>query len=754
MVDWRNPGPVTWTGTLVITWLFGILIGLSLGYALFTGKLQAPMQIAEVPEVQESIATPPAPEPKESAPDATETLTAQPAAPETEAAPAKQLDAPPQPQPERRPNPDAWAARHLFIAVNGQWLADGTRTFIRELRPGGVYLRDVNLRSRTQTAVLVDEIKKAVGLGEGLSDLPLIAASLDGGAQAPFEFDNLPNAAVLASTSDEDGAHAWGRRIAAEATARGVSVLIGPTFDVYEPGGAFPDFANRSFGNDPALVTRFGLAMADGIQAGGAVPVVKHFPGYGAATYGNDGLLVMLNKDYNGLAQIIFPFMEAIAAHTPGILVGHVAVPALDRDHPNRSAALSPVLVRELLRTRRGYDGVILADDVALNTMTRSMPIERAVVEALAAGCDAVILLDPDPERIMRACFAIEDAIASDALDSAQLEASRERLERWRKLLGAGMSLPPASTEPERVAEAPAPALPWDSAPLLETTPPTPVESVPEATRPPAEQPESMPKDRAALGSPATEAERTAEASEPVIAEGRVAHVVREGETLDSIAKLHGVTPTQLREWNALDGEPGVGQSLEVVIGAEPVIEMPVETAAEETQPAEASEPELVIPPTGKIFHAVAEGETADAIAKRYNVTKADLLMWNDLDDGPLETGSIVTVFVDVETMMQSNDTDAEPESPEEAPPSEVDGVAEEMEAEAPPADASDSEEAEPGSAAPEIATDIYEVQAGDTLMAIARTHGTTSRVLMELNGIDNANQIFVGQKLKVPAKE
>lgn len=785
-MDLRNPSPVTWTGTLIITWLFGILIGISLGYALFTGVSRPGETLAQNPPSVQS----PAPEtttPSEE-PDTVASSPATTTPPIATAKPPQVSNADsivsadaPERDPKRNPDQEIWAARHLFIAVNGQWLADGTRDFIRTLRPGGVLLREVNLRSRTQTAVLIDEIKKAAGLGEGFSDLPLIAASIDGGTQPYLALSDLPAASELEAAGDAEAARALGRRMAAEAVGRGINVLLGPTFDVYEPGGAFPDFATRSFGSDPTAVTRMGLAMADGMQAGGVIPVVKHFPGYGAATYGPDGLLVMLNKDFGGLAQTIFPFTEAIAVHTPGMLVGHVAVPALDRDNPNRSAALSPVMVRDLLRTRRGYDGVILADDVAFNPMTRTRPAERAVVEALAAGCDAVLFLDPDPERIRRACIAIEDALESGELDAASLEASRERLERWRKLLGSGMGLPPASPpEDMKIAGAPAvkSGLPWDVAPPQEIAPEkSAIESDPADaavigdTKPTPETPPMAEPDSDVSVPPAITA---AEAGTDAETAGEMVYRVREGDTLESITRLHGVSVAKLNEWNDDNAAVTPGSTLRILIDGESD-EMPAGPVSPDVVgDAENDEPKApVLPPTGKVFHRVAVGETADDIAQTYSVAKADLMMWNDITEGALEPDSIVTVFVDPATMTErtSKETDAddpvsadaEPESAvddttdAEDEPLAVDSTAEDMPEEADDEatdDAGDSPAEETVTETPSIATDVYEVQSGDTLMAIARDHNTSSKILMDLNGLKDANHIFVGQELKVPARE
>ena len=341
-------------------------------------------------------------------------------------------------------------ARHLFISVNGQWLAEGTQRLISEIQPGGVVLQERNIKNAAQTRSLIDEIKKYAGSSKGgIYDWPIIAISHEGGAQNTLRLDVSPDAATLASYQNDTTVEKLGQIYARDAYSRGIGVMLGPVFDLYDEGGFDPSYALRAFGADQTQVTSLGLAMAAGIRSEGMLPVVKYFPGYGSATYDVDGIQLTLNKDVSDLAKILYPFNEAVRSGIEGIMVGHVAVPALDKDHPKRPAALSPVLVDELLRGRWGYTGVILSDDVARNDLVQIQSPSKAVVEALKAGCDAVLFLDPNPVRIREAVQAIQEAVDTGELSRDALEASQARLEQWRTKLGAE---PPPEPEEVQVA--------------------------------------------------------------------------------------------------------------------------------------------------------------------------------------------------------------------------------------------------------------------------------------------------------------
>ena len=446
-----------WSLMLIATLFFGVGLGLSLGHAIWAPQTA---RVADAPP-NDSSASPRRPSADPSTEPGRSAATA--GTPRIKSARANAAT----------PG-EYWAARHLFVTVNGQWLADAAQAMLKDLRPGGVLLTENNLGSRAQTFALVREIKTAAGFGDGLGDLPLIAAQQEGGPYNQLAVENAPSAQAVAQTGDPELARKLGREYAEACVGRGIAIAFAPVLDVFEVGAINPGFAARSFGTDQSVVTTFGLAMADGLRQGGVLPVVKHFPGFGAATYGADGLLVVLNKDYGGLARVMYPFREAIRYGVPGVLVAHVAVPALDVDEPRRSAALSPAIVNDLMRERWGFEGVIVADDVAMNSMTREIGAEAAAVQALAAGCDAVLFLDPDPGRIRAVAAAIATAVENGQLSRERLEQSVRRLERWQDAIGnlnpIETAAPDPGDAPTQISESPPPARTEDTE-SLPTTP-------------------------------------------------------------------------------------------------------------------------------------------------------------------------------------------------------------------------------------------------------------------------------------------
>lgn len=760
---------LSWSSMLMATLLFGVALGFSLGYVTFYSPRPPAAEQAQAPS-----ASPESPTAEQASPLSPSTAPAAVSAPpvSTAAAPASS----PKPEPVATtalaPGADGyWAARHLIVAVNGQWLAEGTEALIKELRPGAVLLQDVNLGSRTQTFALVKEIKAAAGLGEGLGDLPLIAVQQEGGPYNLLGVENAPSAQALGQNGDPEFAQKIGQQYGEACVGRGIAIAFAPVLDVFEAGAINPGFAVRSFGTEHTLVARIGLAMADGLRQGGVLPVVKHFPGYGAATYGSDGLLVALNKDPAGLGRLLYPFDQAVRRGVPGMLVAHVAVPALDPENPRRPAALSPVLVGELLRTRWGYEGVIVADDVALNSMTRSMGSEQAAVQALAAGCDAVMMLDPDPARIRAVSAAIAAAVEHGTLSREKLQQSVARLQRWQEAIANLNPIRPGA-EAGRVAELAAPAHvletaiaaplemptaqnPPSPAPAVQSAAPDapPIESAPvPAANPPAAEPKPATNPAPA---PAVEAAAAAPAGA-----SRIEHTVREGEKLSDIARDYAVSVEEIVRWNELSSAaPSVGVKLTIYLAdagtpANPAGSPdPAETTTTEPVKAEAPKVEAAVPPpnlagvAGKAAHTVAAGETLNQIAEKYKVTAADIKLWNGLETDALEAGAVLTIFLGGAAMPE---TEAKPAPSPSAETAAAETPAPATTTAAPPAEtaAPPAAQTPPASAVP---TENYVVQAGDTVSKIARKYKSTVEAILQLNGLKDANQIIVGQTLKVP---
>jgi beta-N-acetylhexosaminidase len=179
---------------------------------------------------------------------------------------------------------------------------------------------------------------------------------------------------------------AWllGRLIAADLHDVGITVDCAPVLDVITPG-ASDAIGNRSFGDDPGLVARLGRAVADGLIAGGVAPVVKHIPGQGRAAADSHYVLPIVEADLETLAETDFAPFVALA-DLPAAMTSHTVFSAVD---PMNPATTSPAVIRDIIRERIGFDGLLFSDDVSMNALAGDHRERgRAIFEA---GCDIVL---------------------------------------------------------------------------------------------------------------------------------------------------------------------------------------------------------------------------------------------------------------------------------------------------------------------------------------------------------------------------
>lgn len=331
---------------------------------------------------------------------------------------------------------------------------------VRDNRVGGV----IWFQATTAETAAVNERLQS------LARIPLlISADLESGMGMRFT-DAVwwPPAMAIAAAGDPSYAEEMGRATAREALAIGVNHVLAPVADVnVDPRN--PVINTRSFGEDPHEVGRFVAAFVRGVQEEGCLATAKHFPGHGDTHVDSHRSLPLLHVDRERLDAVeLVPFRAALEAGVASVMVGHLAVPAIDpspvpvredfentygtfRDEIPRGgtmpATLSAALI-DLLRTDLGFSGLIVTDAMDMGGLAAHFDPGEAAIRAIEAGNDQV-LFSPDPDRAIR---AVHDAVLSGRLSRARIDASVERVLHAKA----------------RVARGPSAVI--DSAPAAETT--------------------------------------------------------------------------------------------------------------------------------------------------------------------------------------------------------------------------------------------------------------------------------------------
>lgn len=248
----------------------------------------------------------------------------------------------------------------------------------------------------------------------------LVATDEEGGdVQRLRLLGPLPSAATVAATLSPAEAEAAIAAHARLVAALGIDVVFAPVVDVTPPGGGGP-IGDRSFGDDAGLVAEYGLAYVRAWQQAGILPVVKHFPGHGAASADTHDLAARTAPLDELLVRDLLPF-AATAGSGAGVMVGHLDVPGLT-DTSGLPASLAPEAYA-LLRDEIGAaDALVFTDALGMNAISAEHPLGAAAAQAVIAGADVVIFGETD--RTPEVIEAITAAVAAGRLPASRLDAA------------------------------------------------------------------------------------------------------------------------------------------------------------------------------------------------------------------------------------------------------------------------------------------------------------------------------------------
>jgi beta-glucosidase-like glycosyl hydrolase len=252
---------------------------------------------------------------------------------------------------------------------------------------------------------------------QALAETPLLfcADYEDGAASHCQGATALPTNMGIAASGRPELARLKAEITAAEALALGVRWVLAPVVDLaVEPDN--PIVNVRSFGSDPALVTRMARAYLAGLRARGVLGCIKHFPGHGR-TVRDSHLELPVVKAGRGLLRRsdLAPF-RSLAKAADSVMLGHLAVPALAGGREPFS--LAPAAKR-LLRGDLGFSGLVSTDALDMHAISKRYDDTEAALRALRAGAD-VLLVPKDPERLLA---GLPEALAGRGLAALTAQA-------------------------------------------------------------------------------------------------------------------------------------------------------------------------------------------------------------------------------------------------------------------------------------------------------------------------------------------
>ena len=275
----------------------------------------------------------------------------------------------------------------VFVDVDS---AEIFRPVIESGKVGGVLIQWGNY-SLAQTKQLIDKLQSWAAKSPHKIPL-LISIDYEGGTvytPITLGFDYLPTNMMLSASGDEEGAATIAYLAGLELKRTGVHINFSPVLDV-NSNPHNPIIGVRSFGSDPANVTKMGISLMNGFKAAGIVSVVKHFPGHGDTSVDSHYQVPIVKASYQELEKThIAPFAQAVKHGVQGVMTSHIIYPALDNKN---IATFSKPIVQDLLKEQLGYKGLVVTDSLDMKAATQFCTIANCAVRALNTGSDMILL--------------------------------------------------------------------------------------------------------------------------------------------------------------------------------------------------------------------------------------------------------------------------------------------------------------------------------------------------------------------------
>ena len=337
----------------------------------------------------------------------------------------------------------------IVYGCAGPELTADESAFYREADPFGFIVFKRNCVDRVQLHRLISDMREAVG-----RDAPVLVDQ-EGGRVVRMdepEWWRPPSAASIGELWNRDRetavavARSAAQIIAADLFDAGITIDCLPVLDLRH-AGVHDVIGNRAFSADVDIVSALGQAQAEGLLAGGVLPVVKHLPGHGRTRVDSHRELPRIEADHETLRKTDFEPFRRLSHHALG-MVGHCLYPAID---PAEPASRSTAIIRDVVRGEIGFGGLLFTDDLSMEALSGT--IGERVARTVAAGCDVAVHCNGKPAEMESAAMAATPmtaaakkraAVAEEALSAARSNRETVDLDAAKAFVAEALAVAPA----------------------------------------------------------------------------------------------------------------------------------------------------------------------------------------------------------------------------------------------------------------------------------------------------------------------
>lgn len=338
---------------------------------------------------------------------------------------------------------DQMIGEMIILGFRGTEVSDSSKIVqdINEYNIGGVILFDYDVPSKSfprnildpeQTKKLIEDLKKLTR-----SDL-FIAVDAEGGyvnrLKAEYGFIQIESPQTMGE-SDPQNTFFVASPLGMELDSLGFNLNFAPVVDVnINKDNLVIGGLERSFSDDPVKVYKHAGYFIDAMHKYNIITAIKHFPGHGSSTEDSHLGLVDITDTYNEEVEL-FPFKKLIEDNkTDIIMTAHIMNTNIDPDNP---ATLSSIFLKDILRGKLNYEGVIVSDDMQMGATVDHFGFEEAIIKAINAGCNLLIFSNNgreyDDDIAQKAVEVIKKAIKEGKITEEEISNSYNRIKELKE---------------------------------------------------------------------------------------------------------------------------------------------------------------------------------------------------------------------------------------------------------------------------------------------------------------------------------
>lgn len=313
----------------------------------------------------------------------------------------------------------------MMVGLPGKEIDPEFQRLIDEYKIGNVILFTRNMQSARQVRDLCAEMQKRIRQSTGIP--AFISVDQEGGmvSRMPEDATNFPGAMAVAATGNPHNAFIAGSCTAQELCAMGINVDIAPVLDI-NSNPDNPVIGVRSYGDQPEVVSRFGIEMMRGLKSGGVMPVIKHFPGHGDTLVDSHLGLPEVKKTLEELAHNeLIPFQNAINNDAECVMTSHILFPAIEKEKV--PGTMSSAIITELLKQKLKFGGLVMTDCLEMNAIQSYYGTANGALAAVRAGAH-IVCISHTAKLAQDAVNLLENAVRSGELPEVLIDEAVKKI--------------------------------------------------------------------------------------------------------------------------------------------------------------------------------------------------------------------------------------------------------------------------------------------------------------------------------------